>query len=68
VNTILNIVKVSATEYGNMGYHDPNTLFIIKDTDNITIRLGNTPLIAGGDTNPYNETLRSSYVDSVQEV
>jgi hypothetical protein len=22
----------------------------------------------GGDTNPYNETLRSSYVDSVQEV
>jgi hypothetical protein len=49
VNTILNIVKVSATEYGGMGYYDPNTLFIIKDTDNITIRLGNTPLIAGAD-------------------
>ena len=49
VNTILNIVKVSATEYGDMRYYDPNTLFIIKDTDDISIRLGSTPLIAGAD-------------------
>ena len=67
VNTILNIVKVSAAEYSGMGYYDPNTLFIIKDTDDISIRLGSTPLVADGG-NPYNETLRSSYVDSVQEV
>jgi hypothetical protein len=49
VNTILNIVKVSATEYSNMGYYDPNTLFIIKSADDISIRLGSTPLIAGAD-------------------
>lgn len=49
VNTILNIVKVSATEYGGMGYYDPNTLFIVKSTNDISIRLGSTPLIAGAD-------------------